>query len=35
MNEIWESVLEYVMFYIALLGALLYFDGDKKHRPKE
>lgn len=35
MNEIWESVLEYVMFYIALIGALLYFDRDKKHRPKK
>lgn len=35
MNEVWESLLGYVMFYITLFGILLYFDGDRKHRPKE
>ena len=35
MNEIWESVLENIMFYILLFGGYLYCNRDRKRRPKE
>lgn len=35
MSDIWKFIIDNTVFYVLLLGALVYFYGDSNHRPEE